>query len=112
MVTNNNNNRNAKSARPAAKKERQYLTAVTVEKGIITLIDPDGEIKQYRQRGIGRIDPRYYVPLIKAGFLVKDWKTYKELPAHYSIEFEDEEIMGKARATFPDPAKLFAKKRK
>lgn len=90
----------------ATKKERVYLTAIEISMGIITLIDDDGDIKNFRQRGIQRIDPRILGMLISRGYLFKGWKTIPELPAHYSISFEDEEIMGKARATFPDPNKL------
>ena len=39
--------------------------------------------------------------LVAAGKLASYWWSCKELPSNYSISFEDEEIMGKARATFP-----------
>lgn len=88
------------------KKQRVYLTAITVEMGIITLIGENGAIETYRQRGIGAIPANVRALLISKKLLHPRWNQAKELPRHYSIEFEDEEIMGKARATYPDPAKL------
>ena len=37
------------------KAERQYLMAVSIMNGIITLIEDDGTIQCYRQRGITRL---------------------------------------------------------
>ena len=85
-----------------ASKERQYLTAIGIQKGIIGLIEDDGTIGYYRQRGIQRIETSKRAVLIKIGALDKDWASYKELPPHYSISFEDPDIMGRARASFPD----------
>lgn len=88
------------------KKERQYLTAVSIMAGIITLIDYNGNIQQYRQRGIGKYSDSQRKVLISAGLLVKNWETYKELPSYISISFEDPEIMGRAQATYPNPEKI------
>lgn len=88
------------------KKEREYLTAVAIDKGIITLIEPEGMIGFYRQRGIRALSDRQREMLIKNNLLDERWAQAKELPKHWSIAFEDEEIMGKARATFYVP-KLF-----
>ena len=89
----------------AASKQREYITAISIDKGIITLIEPDGMINYYRQRGINTIDAPVKAQLIKRGLLDSNWDKVKELPKHYSISFEDEEIMGKARATYPFIAK-------
>lgn len=83
------------------KAQREYITAVSIERGIITLIEPNGTIGLYRQRGIQRLDERFELQLIAMGLLDSRWRQFKELPKNWSISFEDEEIMGKARATFP-----------
>lgn len=83
-------------------KTREYLIAISIEQGLITLIEPEGEIGVYRQRGIKRFKGAQLDYLISHGFLHPAWEQYKELPKHWSISFEDEEIMGKARATFKD----------
>mgnify|MGYP003299367365 CR=1 FL=1 len=88
------------------KKERQYLTAVTICGGIITLIDYDGNICYYRQRGIQKFNEQQRRILISTGLLNRDWANYKELPGHISISFEDPEIMGKARASYPNPEQI------
>lgn len=83
------------------KQERQYLTAITIVGGIITLLDMTGNICYYRQRGIGKLTDVQRHALIRMGLLQKNWDTYKELPSYISIHFEDPSIMGKARATYP-----------
>lgn len=89
-----------------AKQNREYLTAISIDKGIILLIEPDGKLGNYRQRGIGALNPQLRNKLIQVGLLAYNWECFKELPRNYSIEFEDEEIMGKARATFSIPKEL------
>ena len=89
-----------------AKQERQYLTAVTICGGIITLIDYEGNICYYRQRGIQKFNEQQRRILISTGLLNRDWANYKELPGHISISFEDPDIMGKARASYPNPEQI------
>lgn len=86
-----------------AKKERIYLTAVSICGGIITLIDYNGNIVYFRQRGINKFNDKQRKLLISAGLLQRNWEQYKELPSHISISFEDPEIMGRARVTYPNP---------
>ena len=89
------------TTKKTVKKEREYLNAVSIYSGIITMIEQDGTIGQYRQRGIGKLPRAVLMELVSAGKLDPYWWSCKELPSNYSISFEDEEIMGKARATFP-----------
>lgn len=85
-----------------ASAEREYVTAVSIVGGIITLIEPTGDIGYYRQRGIEKIAPEKRGVLMRIGALNKDWAKYKSLPRNYSISFEDPEIQGRALATFTD----------
>lgn len=101
MKSNNSNLHGNKSVAPKKKVEREYLTAISIEAGIITLIEPDGNIGYYRQRGLGALDNLTIAYLVQSRQLNPNWRQVKELPRNWSIEFEDEEIMGKARATFP-----------
>lgn len=97
------------------KVERQYLTAVTIVGGIITLIDINGNIAYYRQRGIQKLTDSQRQKLIYLGLLQRNWNTFKELPSYISISFEDPSIMGRARASYPNPEdilKAFDKSRK
>ena len=80
---------------------REYLTAIAIHKGIIQLIDPDGQIVCYRQRGIQTLGKEIIASEIRKGYLHNLWQNYKELPANWSISFEDPEIMGRALATYP-----------
>lgn len=89
------------TANTKQKPARRNLTAVTIVAGIITLIDENGKICYYRQRGITNIPPQVKLYLVNAGFLHRNWINFKELPSNISIKYEDEDIIGKARATFP-----------
>lgn len=89
-----------------ARQERQYLTAISIVSGIITLIDYNGNICTYRQRGIGKFTEKQRQVLISAGLLQRNWEQFKELPSYITISFEDPEIMGRARATYPNPEEI------
>lgn len=84
----------------AKRVEKQYTTVISIVGGIITLIEPDGKIGYYRQRGMNRVDERLMIQLVSRGSINYRWKTYKELPKNYSISYEDPDIMGRAVATF------------
>lgn len=77
-----------------------YITAITIWEGVIQLIEPDGRIGYYAQRGIKSLTPIEVRSAISQGRLCTQALTLPELPPSYSISFEDEEIMGKAEATF------------
>lgn len=81
------------------RKERQYLTALEVRSGIITLIE-NGLIVNYCQRGVHKLAKPMLLGLIKEGILDSKALNLKELPSHYTIAFEDAEIMGRAYASF------------
>lgn len=83
------------------KVERQYLMATVIVGGIIELIDGNGDIVYYRQRGINQIPVDVRNLLMSKGMLNRYWANYKELPKHVSIFYEDEDIMGRAQASFP-----------
>lgn len=82
------------------KQQRFYLTVIDISGGIITLVEPDGRLGQYRQRGMERIGRDERIELLRSGALSPMWREFEELPKNYKIAYEDEEIMGKARATF------------
>lgn len=81
-------------------KEIKKLTAISVINGVITLIDENGMIRQYRQRGISKLPITLFMSLVNNGILHEDCLNFNELPSNYSISFEDERIMGKAKANF------------
>lgn len=91
--------------------ERQYLTAISITNGIILLIEEDGTLNEYRQRGIQTLSPNIINSEIRHGRLNSYWRNYPELPANYSISFEDTEIMGRALATYPAVLKIRRDKR-
>lgn len=89
-----------------AQQERQYLIAININAGIITLIDYNGEIKQYRQRGLNNYNEKQLKALVNMGLLDAKWQTIPELPKYKSIYFEDPETQGRAQATYPSPEKV------
>lgn len=94
---------------------REECIAVSIDKGIILLIENDGSLNYYRQRGINTLAPNEILSEMQKGNLDQRWKLIQELPRNYSIYFEDEEIMGRAKATYQlvlDKAKANRKKDK
>lgn len=90
-----------KQAAMTKKREVRNLTAVFIAAGIIMVLDEQGKTLYFRQRGITNISEADRMKLISLGLLNKDWEMYKELPKNIKIAYEDEFILGKARATFP-----------
>lgn len=84
-----------------ARKKR--ITVISIFTGIVHLIEPDGTIRYYRQRGIDKLTPEQFERCVRAGILRRDIMQFPELPRDYAIEFDDPEIMGKAHATFKMP---------
>lgn len=82
-------------------RQRKYLTAIGIDRGIIVLIEEDGTIGTYHQRGLKGIEKDLAMYLIRKGDLREDYLKYPELPVTYSISFEHP-CMGRARATFPN----------
>lgn len=81
--------------------QNRVLTAVTIDKGVITLIDESGEIKNYLQRGIEALSMREKAELGKQGLLDFDGAlSFKDLPKDISIVFEEPSIMGRAYVTY------------
>lgn len=83
------------------KKEKVYLTTISIECGIITLVDTNGAIVQYRQRGITDIDEDKKRILISMGMLARNWCMFPELPSLTELYYEDAVILGIARKTYP-----------
>ena len=82
-------------------KEKQYFTCIAIVAGIITLIDADGAIREYRQRGIENFDEKLIFVLQNLGMLDPKWRMYEVLPDNIRLCYEDEYLMGKARAFYP-----------
>ncbi len=78
----------------------KYLEAICIDKGVITLIEEDGEIVSYKQLGIDGLSEREKRKFIQDGILAEDIELYDTIPEDYEIYFEDEEIMGKAEKYF------------
>lgn len=74
---------------------RQDRTAVSVYQGIIKLIELDGSIVEYAQRGIRRLSRQVLNEQIYKGALSTRALTLQELPKDYSIHFE---VRGMGRA--------------
>lgn len=79
---------------------REYITAIHIEKSIIQLIQPNGSIGFYTQRGLRQYSNSQINVLIARGQLDPNWKSFPELPKNWSISFEEPSIMGRAYATF------------
>lgn len=79
---------------------REHLTAISINRGVIMLIEPNGTVGQYRQRGIDTLTSQELISEVRSGHLIARWGDLPELPKNYSISFEDPSIMGRAFATY------------
>lgn len=81
-------------------KERIYLTATSVHKGIIQVIMPNGELALFAQRGLKKLTPSDATIAIERGLIDPAAFGLPELPFHISISFEDPAVQGRAVASF------------
>ena len=81
--------------------ERKNLTVFSLTAGIIGLVNEDGDIVYYRQRGITNLDIATRQELIRLGLLYRTWYNFEELPRDIKIHYEDEEVLGQACAVYP-----------
>lgn len=81
-------------------KEKYNVLAISVDRGLITLVERDGSLATYRQRGINKLTPGQLEAAIRVGKLHPRVLNYKELPSNYDIYFEDPTVMGKPHKTF------------
>ena len=98
-----------------ATQKKERLLAISINQGVIEVIESNGHINWYLQRGIHSLykHSREIVEReVQLGNLDYRWRELSELPNKYSIEFEDPEIQGKASATYPMKAKLLAEAKK
>ena len=70
---------------------REHLTAISINRGVIMLIEP---------RGIDTLTSQELISEVRSGHLIARWGDIPELPKNYSISFEDPSIMGRAFATY------------
>lgn len=79
---------------------RVYVTAVAFDRGLISVVEPDGKMGYYSQRGVGKLDKNVFFSLVRKGHLRKDIWKFKEFPKDYSLVNEDPEALGRIFVTF------------
>lgn len=62
-----------------------FPIVLSINAGIITLITPEGEIKQYRPRGLSKLSKETLYKAMADGFLSKRIWEVPELPEHYTL---------------------------
>lgn len=67
---------------------------VSIYKGVITVIEPDGSLSNYRQRGITCLDLDTIEKEVNAGRLNANTLDMLDLPYNYRLIADDEEIQG------------------
>ncbi len=70
------------------------VTLVSISGGILTVVEPDGGLSNYRQRGIRELDIDTIEKEVNAGRLNANSLVMMDIPYNYVIIVEDEEIMG------------------
>ena len=80
--------------------DRVYVTAVTFDRGLITVVEPNGKMGYYSQRGINKLSKSTLANLVGRGHLRKDILRFTEFPKNYSLVNEDPESLGRIFVTF------------
>jgi hypothetical protein len=76
---------------------------VSINKGVITLIDENGEVKNYLQRGIESLSMMKKAELGRLNLLDFNASlSYKDLPKDISLEFEDPGTQGRVYVTYSE----------
>lgn len=78
---------------------RVVLTAVSIYMGVIQVINKDGSIGFYAQRGIKKLKPDEQAYAIENGIINPKAFSLRELPRNYSVRFEDS-CMGRPVVNF------------
>lgn len=85
----------------------EYVTVVAVQKGIIQLIEPNGNIACYRQAGITKLPLKQIRLLMINDKLDINFSAYPEIPSNYVLQCEAPEIMGKVYKDFTKDKRNF-----
>lgn len=81
------------------RKDENERIAVGIDRGIISLIEPDGEIGHYAQRGITVMDRKVLNEQIYKGALNSNALMLQELPREIKLKYEVPG-MGRAAANY------------
>ena len=92
------------------KSSQLHLTAVSVDRGIITFIRPDGVIDYYTQRNVHKLSSIELQKAIACGLLHHTVLTIPELPSNITLSYEEPSIQGRVQQNLPISA--FRKKLK
>lgn len=83
-----------------ASTERYYVTLVSYDRGIISVVNPDGKIGTYTQRGVHKLNEMQYRMAVGAGMLRPDARNFKDFPKEFTLNNERPDIMGRVKVTF------------
>ena len=89
-----------KNRKGVMKMPNIQVTAVAIQKGVIRVIEPNGLLRDYAQRGLSKYSDEMKLKSLREGIITQYTLTLRELPKNYSISFECPEIQGRAYATF------------
>lgn len=80
--------------------KRYYVDLVSFDKGVITVVKPDGQVGVYVQRGVHKLDMMQFRTAVGVGMLRADAMNFAEFPREFTLVNERPDIMGKVRVTF------------
>jgi len=76
------------------------VLTLNISGGIITLLDEEGNLSYYKQKGIARMGRDRKERLIREGVLDREVDRFKALPSKYRLVWEDASVMGRPEDTF------------
>lgn len=79
--------------------EKELVLGIAVEKGIISVIDPDGNMRMYRHPLVDKMSIDEVTSKIEKGELDADLFNYHAFPSDWEIETEEPDITGDLATT-------------
>lgn len=81
-------------------KDKVRVTGVWYRRGLVCVIESNGEMVVYLQKGINELTEIERHRFINYGVIVSDWKNFKVIPSNHSIITDDISVTGKIYATY------------
>ena len=78
----------------------EIVTGIAVDKGVISVIDPEGVVRMYRHPLVEKLAITEVQRMIDDGTLADNLFDYHAFPSDWEIETEEPDITGDLATTF------------
>lgn len=78
---------------------KETVLGIAVEKGVISVVDPDGNVRVYRHPLVDQMSIGEVTEKMQKGELAENLFDYHAFPSNWEIETEEPEITGDLATT-------------